>query len=224
MSMRIPFVILLTASAAAMFGARPARATTLDEVINGIQKVYGETRNFKASFDQKLTLRATKRKRRAGGRVYFQKPAQFRFVYTRGEKKRLVSDGKRVWTYVPEDAQVRIDPFSPKLAASLRFLWGEGNLREQFDARALEKSGYGREGDHVLELVPKVDEGHYKKLVFVVDPKTFDVRETIVHDPVGNVNHMRFRRVQRNADLKPSLFTFKPPKGAEVIESPELKQ
>ena len=72
-------------------------------------------------------------------------------------------------------------------------------------------------------LVPKADEGHYKKLEFVVDPATFEVKETVVHDPVGNVNHMRFLGVKRNIAIAPAVFQFKPPRGVPVTESPELK-
>jgi outer membrane lipoprotein carrier protein len=210
----------------AVIAAPPwANAQTTDEIVERVQKVYQDTKNFRAEFSQKLTLRATKRKRRAGGRVFFQKPHRFRFVYTRGEdKKVVVSDGKKVWTYLRDEGQVRIDPFSPKLANSVRFLWGEGNLREHFDIRRHEGQKYGRAGDHLLELIPKVDEGHYKKLVFVIDPATFEVRETVVFDPVGNVNHMAFSRVQRNVEMAARLFRFKIPKGAQVVRSPELKE
>jgi outer membrane lipoprotein carrier protein len=201
-----------------------AAAQTTDEIVERVQKVYQDTRNFRADFSQKLTLRATKRKRRAGGRVYFQKPYRFRFVYTRGEdKKVVVSDGKKVWTYMLDERQVRIDPFSPKLANSVRFLWGEGNLREQFEIRRHEGKEYGRPGDPLLELVPKADEGYYKKLIFVIDPATFEVRETVVFDPVGNVNHMAFANVKRNVEMAAKLFRFKTPKGAQVVRSPELK-
>lgn len=216
----------LTAALGLALGA-PATATaapTLDEIVDKVQKGYSETRNFKATFKQRLTLRATKRKRNAGGRVFFEKPGKFRFIYTKGdEKKTLVSDGKRVWTYIIDDAQVRVDPFSPKLAASLRFLWGEGNLRENFNMKVLEDSKLGKAGDHVLELVPKADEGHYKKLVFVVDPTTFEVRETVVHDPVGNINHMTFVGVVRNVEIPTKTFRFKAPRGVQIVESPDLK-
>ena len=205
-------------------GSLAHAAPTLDEIVDKVQKGYQETRNFKAGFKQVLTLRATKRKRLAGGNVYFEKPGKFRFNYKKGaEKKVLVSDGKKVWTYMVEDAQVRVDLFSPKLAASLRFLWGEGNLREQFDIELEEKSGFGGPADFVLRLVPKADEGHYKKLTFVVDPTTFEVKETVVFDPVGNINHMTFTRVLRNIEMKRGTFHFKTPKNVQVVESPELK-
>lgn len=213
------------ALALALSPALPAAAApTVDQIVDGVQKVYQETRNFRANFRQTVTLRATQRKRRAGGRVYFQKPYRFRFVYTRGEERKvIVSDGKKVWTFLRDEGQVRIDPFSQKLASSLRFLWGEGNLREQFEVTTWDGKGYGREGDHVLQLTPRADEGHYKRLIFVIDPRSFEVRETVVFDPVGNVNHMVFSSVKRNLSLASKLFRFRIPKGAHVIRSPELK-
>lgn len=216
---------------AALLGGGVARAEgpSLDDIVAGVQKVYSETRNFKAKFKQRLTLRATKRKRNTGGFITFQKPNQFRFNYTTGdEKKLIVSDGKIVSTYLIDDAQMRMDPFDPKLAASLRFLWGDGNLKDQFNVTQKsaawgKKRGFGRAGDLFLELKPKADEGHYKRLVFVVDPASFEVRETVVFDPVGNVNHMRFINVKRNIEVDPRRFTLKPKAGVQIVKSPELK-
>jgi outer membrane lipoprotein carrier protein len=216
---------VLLGSFAILLFAGSAAAESLDEVIDQVQKVYRLTQRFRAEFSQDITLRATKRPRKAGGRVFFEKPGKFRFVYTRGaEKKVIVSDGKKVWTYLTEDGQVRIDPFDQKLAASLRFLWGAGDLRTDFDIQKYEGTGFGRAGDHVIELIPKAHAGHYKKLVFVVDPKTFEVRETIIYDPVGNVNRMVFENVARNIAIKEATFRFNIPKGAQVIRSPELKE
>ena len=216
-------VVLSTLLAAG--AAAHAQELTADQIIDGVQKAYAKTENFRAVFQQTLHLRATKRKRPSGGKLFFAKPGKFRFVYTKGDdKKVIVSDGTKVWTYMIDEAKVRVDPFSPKLAASLRFLWGGGDLKAEFNVSEKKDSKLGKDGDHVLELVPKGDEGHYKKLIFVVDPKTFDVKQTVVYDPVGNINYVKFVRVDRNVDIKANTFTFKTPKGAEVTESPELKQ
>ena len=41
--------------------------------------------------------------------MFFAKPNRFRFVYKLGQdKKVIVSDGKKVWTYLSEEGQVRI--------------------------------------------------------------------------------------------------------------------
>ena len=234
--MRSPYALPALCAATTMLGASllalgsaRAQEPSLEQIVAGVQKVYAETRNFKAKFKQRLSLRATKRKRNAGGFITFQKPNQFRFNYTLGdEKKLIVSDGKIVWTYIIDDAQMRMDPFDPKLAASLRFLWGDGELKDQFNvtqqsAAWARKRGFGRKGDLFLELKPKADEGHYKKLIFVVEPASFEVRETIVYDPVGNVNHMTFINVKRNIVLDPRRFTLKPKAGVQVVKSPELK-
>ena len=36
-----------------------------------------------------------------------------------------------------------------------------------------------------LRLVPRVSQGHYRSLTFVVDAEQFSVRETTIVDPVG---------------------------------------
>jgi outer membrane lipoprotein-sorting protein len=55
---------------------------------------------------------------------------------------------------------------------------------------------------------------------FVLDPKSFMVRETVVQDAIGNRNHLRFAKVELNPAIDGRLFTFEVPPGVEVIKPP----
>jgi outer membrane lipoprotein-sorting protein len=63
----------------------------------------------------------------------------------------------------------------------------------------------------------------FKKLVMVVDKKTFKVTETVVEDPGGNINHIFFAKISTNVGIKDESFHFEIPEGVDVIEAPKKK-
>ena len=50
-----------------------------------------------------------------------------------------------------------------------------------------------------------------KNILFVVDPKTFDVRESVITDGQGNLNDLTFADIKTNSHLPESEFHFSPP-------------
>ncbi|MBI3072029.1 MAG: outer membrane lipoprotein chaperone LolA [Deltaproteobacteria bacterium] len=186
-------------------------------VVEKVQGFYEKTRSFSATFRQVYTYKVYKRKQISSGRVYFKKPGLMRWDYLKPTKKEFVADGKTLWIYQADENQVTEQEFrADRLSSSVSFLWGKGKLAEEFDIKAGEPLG----GLDVLELVPKKSESHFKKLYFHVDRETGRVMKTIVFDPVGNTNEMTFSRIEENPALKPSLFTFRIPKNANVIRNP----
>ena len=61
-----------------------------------------------------------------------------------------------------------------------------------------------------------------KNILFVVDPKTFDVRESVITDGQGNLNDLTFADIKTNSRLPESEFHFSPPPGVRVIDTAKL--
>jgi outer membrane lipoprotein-sorting protein len=47
------------------------------------------------------------------------------------------------------------------------------------------------------------------------------VVETLVEDPGGNTNRIRFSKISTNVGLKDKAFRFEVPDGVDVVESPD---
>ena len=200
-----------TASAAA---DRPV----LTRVVDSIQKVYENTGNLKARFAQTLT--SAMGKRQASGVLRLKKPGKMRWDYEKPEKKLFVTDGAMLWMYEPEDEQAFRQPLnSSQLPAQVSFLFGKGRLSDEFDITYLDGQAFGQAGDLVLKLVPKKATAQYKHLVFVVDPKTFMVKETVLYDQQGGTNHIVFSAIETNlkTDIDDSRFSFTPPPNTKII-------
>jgi outer membrane lipoprotein-sorting protein len=92
-------------------------------------------------------------------------------------------------------------------------------VREHFDARFLNPAQpTDADGLIVLDLVPKRPQPLMTRLVVAVDPKSWLVRQAVVHDELGNTVTVRFGDTVVNSGLSDSLFTFVPPPGVAVVQ------
>jgi outer membrane lipoprotein carrier protein len=216
------------ASPAAPSGAdEPAAARLpLKDVVDHVQKRYDAAKDFRARFNQTLTNAAFARKTSSAGEVLLKKPGRMRWNYTQPEAKMYLADGATLWLYEPEDKQAfKQDLKSSQLPAALAFLAGQGKLKDEFDITFVDpkaKSPYGTPRDYVLALSPKTPQAQVKTILFVVDPKTFDVRESVITDQQGNVNDLLFSEIKTNTNIPDATFRWAPPAGVRLIDTAKL--
>jgi len=202
----------------------PARAgLDVKAVVAEVQKRYDGAADFRARFTQTLTSPAVNRKTNSAGEVMFKKPGRMRWDYEKPDKSSYVTDGGMLWLYEPDDKQAfKQDLKSSQLPAALSFLTGKGKLATEFDITFAGKSPYGSPGDYLLALSPRTPQAQVKAILFVVDPRTFDVRESVITDGQGNTNDLLFADIRVNTKLPDALFHFVPPAGTRVIDTAKL--
>lgn len=204
-------------------GSGPADMSAQD-VAKRIQKFYKKTADYTAHFTQTYTDIAAGAKKTSKGRVYFKKPGKMRWDYYnksgKGRSKVLVSDGASFWIYEYEFKQAfKKCLVDSQLPTSLKFLMGQGDLIKEFNISFDDKST-GKKP--VLNLIPKTPTSKYTRLVFELDPKTFQVQKTTIFDPYGNTNQIKFSKTKINKNLPDSGFEFEPPKDARLL-NPQKK-
>jgi outer membrane lipoprotein carrier protein len=207
--------------------ATPAAAVTplpLAEVVARVQKNYDGAQSYKAKFEQSQLNATFGRTTKSSGDVNFKKPGRMRWDYALPEKKMFVSSGEVLWLFEPEDKQAfRQELKQSQLPAALAFLMGKGKLADQFNIELAPKLEYGRPGDYRLSLKPKQPQSTYKAIYFIVDPSTFQVRETVLVDSQGNINDVTFKDMVFNTSVADSLFSWKPPAGVRVIDAAKAR-
>jgi outer membrane lipoprotein carrier protein len=157
----------------------------------------------------------------ARGRAEFAKPGRMRFEYEAPEPSVVVSDGKTLWIYDPGAKEVQVLGVERGFlsAAAIQFLLGEGKLLETFEVRA---AACGAERVQ-LELYPR-SEASYERLELWVDPASGWIRETEVHDLLGNRTHVAFVELEAIAPPPDERFRFDPPPGVRVLTLEEEPQ
>jgi outer membrane lipoprotein carrier protein len=200
----------------------PATDARLQGVIDAVQTAYDGTNDFSAVFTQKFTNTMLRRTQESSGSVKFKKAGRIRFDYAKPQPKSFVVDGGALWIHQPADKNAFVNACfksDDQLLAPIAFMWGQGKIREQFDASWFEGT-FGDKTDHHVQLVPKKPSGAFAKLILVVDPKTSRVKQSIVVDPAGNVNQLVFTEAKFNAGLPDASFAFAPPAGTHVARVP----
>ncbi len=187
---------------------------------NLVQKYYNNTKDFKAKFKQIYAKAYHGPQKPRFGYLWVKKPGLMRWDYVSPRKKQLICDGKKIWIYVPGDKQVFWrDLKSSALPTAISFLWGQGNIVNDFHVKVLARSKYERPGTAVLKLVPKVANSNFKHVLFVVNNTTGMVQESVLFDLLGNRNHYVFTQAQANTGVRASRFRFTPPPGVRVIKA-----
>ncbi len=186
-----------------------------ESVINGVHRFYKDARDLRANFVQTYTYTVYDRSQTSSGRVFFKKPGMMRWDYRKPVEKVFVADGEQLWVYEPEENQAfRRKLGTSQLPVALSFMTGTGDLREEFNITVSTKSPK----HFILNMVPKKNEGDYKKVILKVDRASFAVQSSTVIDSVGNTNRVVFKGMKTNTDLKDSGFQFNPPSGVRIIK------
>lgn len=184
-----------------------------------LQKKYEQIQSFSADFEHVYEGGVLRKKVTERGTVLVRKPGLMHWTYTWPEKKEFVSDGRRMYSYLPEDRQVIVSPVpsSDEASSPALFLAGKGSIARDFTASATTVPGMAP-GEVALKLVPRTPQQDYDWLVLVVAADTLQIRRLITTDAQGGTSTFVFTRFRENVKLSDAAFTFKIPRGVEVID------
>ncbi|MCA9514973.1 MAG: outer membrane lipoprotein chaperone LolA [Myxococcales bacterium] len=193
--------------------AHAAEPSELDRTVDGIEAFYKKVTAFRASFSQVVKRAHLPRPLKRSGKVYFKAPGKMRWDYTQPDKVYYVSDGDVLWSYEVETKQcIKMGVKQSELYDSLKFLFGQGDLRGSFEISAAP----AKDGLTGVKLVPKTGQSNYKSLTLYADPKTFEIGRSELVDPLDNVSTITFEKVSYEDITDDKVFAFTPPKGVTV--------
>ena len=112
--------------------ARPAP----EALAKSLQQRYDGIRDFSASFVHSYRGGVLRTRTEERGTVSVKKPGRMRWTYTAPEKKEFVADGRKVYSYIPQDRQVIVSDVPPDDQATTPalFLAGKGDISRDFTA------------------------------------------------------------------------------------------
>jgi len=204
--------------AGATAAPRPAEPTAdVRVLVERMQAFYERTQDFTASFRQDYAYKTFGRTVTSTGTVAFKKPAQMRWDYLTPSKRSFVLSGEKVYAWDPT-AQTLTKGALPasQLSSSVTFLWGRGHLLEEFSiVRAPCPDCQGV----LLVLTPRKTETRFRELRLELDPKTAQVRRSVVLDPDGSENSIVFSDLRTNTGVTKERFILEVPDGTQVLDA-----
>ena len=195
------------ALALALF-AQTALAASLDR----LRAFVRDTQTVRAAFTQQQVDRAGRTLQEARGTFAIARPGKFRWSVDAPYKQLLVGDGARVWIYDPDLNQVITRKNDQALGATpAALLSGREDVERAFDWHDLPASG----GLDWLSATPKDKESTFAHIDLGFDGAALAALE--IADRFGQHTTIRITSLERNPSLPADLFTFVPPKGADVV-------
>jgi outer membrane lipoprotein carrier protein len=185
-------------------------------VARALQERYRGIRDFAADFVHTYRGGVLRTQTTERGTVVIKKPGRMRWVYTSPEKKEFISDGGKVYSYLPQDRQVIVTtlPSDDEATTPALFLAGKGDIGRDFTAAYAETSPAGTTA---LKLTPRRPEAEYEYLVVAVDPVTLQIRALTTRDRQGGDSTLTFNNLKENTGISDKAFVFRIPRGVDVI-------
>ena len=215
MFQRLCLFVVGLVSLAAVAHADGDAATAL---ATSIQRHYDQVRDFQADFTHTYVGGILRKKTVERGRMAVRKPGRMRWTYTQPEEKLFVSDGNRIYSYVPADKQVYVAavPADDQATTPALFLAGKGNILRDFAVEPADVPG-APAGSVGLKLTPKRPEREYDWLNLVVDKSSLALRMLVTSDSQGGLSTFAFTNLRENTGIADKEFVFVMPRGVDVI-------
>ena len=189
---------------------------TLEQILDRVEKHY-TGKSFEAEFIQESTIKAMDIIDFASGKIFVRYPGMMRWEYEKPEKQIIISDGHKLWIYRPADNQVMTGSapafFSDGKGASL--LSDIKLVRKKFKI-SLENSK--EDFFYELKLQPLEKKLDVTDIRLSVTKNTFTVIRIITYNSYGDENRIEFTNHRFDVKLDESLFSFKIPPGADVLQ------
>ena len=215
-SLAVVLALLLAVEARPASQSGRAARPDAQAFAQAVQMRYQNIRDFSADFVHAYRGGVLRTETTERGTVTIKKPGRMRWVYTSPERKEFVSDGQKVYAYVPADRQVVVSSVDPADQGSTPalFLTGKGDIARDFTASFVESPVTGALG---LKLVPRRQEPDYQHFVLAIEPSTLQLRALSTVDRQGGESTLTFAKMKENQGISDKEFAFRIPRGVDVI-------
>ncbi len=214
--MRLLASLVVLLSLSVLGSAQTGRSP--EQLARALQERYQSVRDFTADFVQTYRGGVLRTETRERGTVAVKKPGRMRWIYTSPERKEFVSDGIKMYAYIPEDKQVTVSnvPTDAEAPTPVLFLAGKGDLVKDFTATPAESPIPGLEA---IKLTPRRKEPEYEYLVVTVDPASLQIRALTTRDRQGGESTLTFENLKENQGISDKDFAFRIPRGVDIISN-----
>ena len=224
--MRVHYIQAVVASALLAVAAPGKQQAQVDGIIDKAVATYNKTKTSKGTFEQAITNPLTGSVVKAIGAFEQQRqPARFSFRFSQPKGDMIIGDGKWLWVYLPSSTpnQVIKMPMTEGGAGSLdlasRFFDSPKTRFAITDAGA---ATVGGRATRARVLKPKSSTEPFTQAKVWLDTADGTLRQFETVEPSGITRLVTITGVTPNASIDPKVFTFKPPKGARIVDQTVL--
>lgn len=180
--------------------------------IDSLKKFNNDSDGISGSFTQ--TVKSKKKTQTTHGTFKILRPGLFKWEYTKPYKQTIVGDGKTIWLYDVDLAQVTKSSQSKAIGDSPAAILSDKAALDS--SYTLKEDGSAGGIDYVLAKPKKNNAGYqYIRIGFKGD----NLAAMQLKDSFGNQTSINFNGLNTKPNLSRSTFTFTPPKGVDVLSN-----
>ncbi len=187
---------------------------TANQIMMKVEKKYSVP-GFVAKFIQSSTLKAMGIADVAEGKMFVKRPGMMRWEYEKPEKQIVVTDGENLWIYRPQDNQVMVGKAPEFFGAGkgASFLSDISIIRRNFSVSIKNNS----DKYYVLKLLPNEKRSDLSYLYLYVSKSNFEIAKIGIYNIYDDETEIELID-SKLVDNPDSVFSFKIPKGVEVLK------
>ncbi|MCF6219031.1 MAG: outer membrane lipoprotein chaperone LolA [Gammaproteobacteria bacterium] len=182
------------------------------EARSQLDAFHQQVKTLQADFEQRLVSEKGEVRQHAFGKVYIQRPGQFRWNYHAPYEQMIMADHHKLTLYDVDLEQVTIkkidDAFGQTPAVVLS---GAGDLDESFNIIELEP----HDGMQWVALLPRNKEGSFVRMQLGFLEGELSVM--MLQDSFNQLTTITLSNVVRNKPLPAAIFEFEVPEGVDVV-------
>ncbi len=188
---------------------------SLDKILENIEQRYAVA-GFTADFIQESTLKMMQITDYASGKAAFQRPGMMRWEYEAPERQLIITDGRQLWIYKPDDKQVMIGKSASLFAdgSGAGFLSNIKLLREKFDIVLMPPPD---DSHFALKLTPKDKTVDLAYVTIKVLKQTHTVVQITSYNAYGDETRIKLTHIQFNQKPDTDRFRFNIPDDVDLL-------
>ena len=201
---------LFTLTAAALLSSAIGFAQA--GAVDALKKFNNDADGISGNFSQ--TVHSKKKTQTTYGTFKILRPGLFKWEYTKPYKQTIVGDGKTIWLYDVDLAQVTKSSQDQTIGDSPAAILSNKTALDS--SYTLKEDGSANGIDYVLATPKKNNAGYqYIRIGFKGD----NLAAMQLKDSFGNQTSISFSSLNTKPNLSSGMFKFTPPKGVDILSN-----
>ena len=180
--------------------------------VDALKKFNSDSDGISGNFSQ--TVKSKKKTQTTHGTFQILRPGLFKWEYTKPYKQTIVGDGKTIWLYDVDLAQVTKSSQNQAIGDSPAAILSNKTALDS--SYTLKEDGSANGIDYVL-ATPKKNNAGYQYIRIGFKGDTLAAMQ--LKDSFGNQTTINFSGLNTKPNLSRNTFKFTPPKGVDVLSN-----
>ncbi len=199
------------------------KTALLSHILNQMEQAGKNLTDFKADFWQVKVFTQFDDKAESSGKVTYKKGGKILWEFEKPSSDKLTINKGIAWLYSPKMKQVQKVNLKDK-AQTESLLLGFGSttaeIRDSYEVNLIGADKVNQKDVYILELIPKHKDisAYFSKITLWIDKDLWLPIKTQLLENNEDTTTIEFHSIQLNTHVADSVFDFKVPKEAEVID------